>query len=74
MSMRKRLIDDVFGGCEDPLTRIVVQVGSATSPNGVKTQPKGTFYYIDYDGNASDGDVYINTDGATAWTQIRNPV
>ena len=74
MSLRKRLIDDVFGGHEDPLTRIMLQENSATSPNTVITAPKGTFLYIDYTGNNSDGDVYINTNGVTAWTQIRNPV
>ena len=74
MSVRQTVIDGVFGGCKDPLTRIDVQVDDATSPNGVVTAPKGTFLYIDYYGDDSDGDVFINTDGSTAWTQIRNPV
>ena len=74
MSLKGKLIETVFAGNNDPFTNIMLQEDSATSPNGVVTAPKGTFLYIDYTGDDSDGDVYINTDGSTAWTQIRNPV
>lgn len=71
---RMWLIDKVFNGYADPLRRIILQTGDATSPNTVITAPKGTFLAVHYVGDNSDGDVYINTDGSTAWTQIRNPV
>jgi hypothetical protein len=71
MSLRRQVIDTLFGGNRDPLTRIIPGTkGSATSPNGVTTAPIGTFYCMDYSGNAADDDIYINTDGATAWTLI----
>ena len=74
MSKRGQVIEHVFAGNTDPLAKIEVQVGSATSPNGVKTSPQGTFFLIDYKDDDSDKDVYINTDGASAWTQIHNDV
>jgi len=74
MSIQGKLIETVFGGNADPFNNIKVQVGDGTSPNGVITSPKGTFLYVDYPGNDTDGDVYLNTNGGTAWTQIRNPV
>lgn len=72
MSLKGRLIDLMFEGYADPLSRIISQVGDGTSPDGVVTAPKGTFLIIDYVGDATNGDVYINTDGSTAWTLINN--
>lgn len=72
MSELQDLIRYMFAGCADPLTRVMRQSSSGTSPNGVVTAPQGTFLIIDYSGNAADHDVYINTDGSTAWTQIHN--
>jgi len=63
MSLRRQVIDTVFGGHKDPLTRIISQVGDATSPDGVVVAPIGTFLVIDYNGDASDDDIYINTNG-----------
>jgi len=74
MGLREQLITHVFAGNNDPFSTIITQVDSATSPNGVTTAPQGTFLIIDYDGDNSDKDVYINTDGSTAWTQIHNDV
>ena len=75
MSLERTLTDAVFAGRnEDPRKNCILQTDSATSPNGVVTAPKGWLLYIEYVGDNSDGDVYINTDGSTAWTQIRNPV
>lgn len=68
------LKNQVFGGHKDPLRRIILQSADATSPNTVVTAPKGTFLIVEYAGDNSNGDVYINTDGSTAWVQIRNPV
>ena len=70
MSLKACVLDTVFGGRQDPLNDILVQASSATSPNGVKTALIGTFYVMDYPSNACDNDVYINTDGSTAWTLI----
>ena len=72
MSLRDQVIEHVFAGYQDPFTRILKQTDSATSPNGVITAPQGTFLFVEYVGDASDNDVYINTDAATAWTQIHN--
>ena len=74
MSLRGALIEHVFAGNNDPFVNILKQTGSATSPNGVVTAIKGTFLIVDYVGDDSDNDVYINTDGSTAWTQIHNDV
>lgn len=74
MSKRGQIIEHVFDGNADPLSKIMVQTGSATSPNGVITAPQGTFFLVDYTGDDSDKDVYINTDSASAWTQIHNDV
>jgi hypothetical protein len=63
MSLRRQVIDTVFGGNRDPLARIITQVGDATSPDGVVSAPIGTFLCIDYNGDASDDDIYINTNG-----------
>ena len=76
-SGRRTLIDTLFGGNRDPLGRIIFQVDDATSPNGVVVAPIGTFLIIDYNDNAADNDVYINTNGhATAgsatWAQVYN--
>ncbi len=74
MGKVQTIIDNVFAGYQNPLGRIMVQTGDATSPNGAKTAPQGTFFLIDYKGDNSDKDVYINTDGSTTWVQIHNDV
>jgi len=72
MGKKTQLIDTLFGGNQDPLANIIHNVaGIATSPNGVVTAPIGTFFVMTSSGTAaSDDDVYINTDGASAWTLI----
>ena len=70
MGLRSTLVNTLFGGNKDPLSRILKQTDSATSPNGVITAPIGTFFIIDYNGNAADNDIYINTDGSTAWSLV----
>lgn len=70
MSLRRQVIDTLFGGNRDPLTRIIKRTGTAVSPDTVVTAPRGTFLCMDYNGNDVDDDIYINTDGATAWTLI----
>lgn len=72
MSAKLDLINYMFEGNADPLSNILVQDGDGTSPNGVTTAPKGTFLLINYPGDATDKDVYINTDGSSAWTIINN--
>ena len=72
MGLQRRLIETAFAGCADPLSRILLRSATAVSPDGVVTAPKGTFLIMDYYGNAVDKDVYINTDGSTAWTIIHN--
>jgi hypothetical protein len=72
MSLRRRLIELVFAGHSDPFQRIEIQVGSGTSPNGVVTAPQGTFLIVDYNGNAADQDVYINSNGSTTWIHIHD--
>lgn len=72
MGLLGQLIATCFAGQADPLAHIITKVGSAVSPNGVETAPKGTFLIMDYNGNAVDKDVYINTDGTSAWTLIHN--
>ena len=72
MGLRGSLIATAFAGYADPLSRIVTRVATAVSPDTVITAPKGTFLIMDYNGNAVDKDVYINTDGSTAWTLIHN--
>jgi hypothetical protein len=74
MSAKNEIQLHVFGGEHNPLKNIIVQDDDATSPDGVVTAPKGYFLYVQYPDDDSDGDVYLNTDGSTAWTQIRNPV
>ena len=72
MSNRGKVCDLLFGGHKDPLTRIILQVDSATSPNGVITAEEGTFLLVDYHGNDADDDIYINTDGSTTWRHIHD--
>ncbi len=72
MSELQDLIRYMFAGFDDPLTRIVRQSTSATTPNGNVSAPQGSFLIMDYSGNAVDHDVWINTDGSTAWTQIHD--
>lgn len=74
MSKIRRLIEKAFYGRGNLFGRIVLRSATAVSPNGVVTAPKGTLLIMDYYGNAVDGDVYINTDGTTAWTIIHNNV
>jgi len=66
------LIEKMFEGHQDPLSRVLVQKDDGTSPDGVTSAPKGTFLVVCYVGDATDGDCYINTDGSTAWTQIND--
>lgn len=71
MGLRNAVIDTVFGGQKDPLANIIKRTkGSSVSPNAVITAPIGTFCVMDFNGDDTDDDVYINTDGATAWTLI----
>ena len=71
MGLRDSVIETLFGGQKDPLANIIKGTkGSATSPAGVVTAPKGTLFIIDYEGNAADYDIYINLIGTTTWLQI----
>ena len=71
MGLRNAVIDTVFAGNKDPLSNIIKGTkGSATSPNGVTTAVEGALLVMDYNGDDADDDVYINTDGSTAWTLI----
>lgn len=72
MGLRSQVIDTLFKGNRDPLSNIICNVkGTATSPDGVVTAVRGTFFCMVNCGTAADDDdVYINTDGATAWTKI----
>ncbi|KKN42498.1 hypothetical protein LCGC14_0712590 [marine sediment metagenome] len=71
MSLRRQVINTVFVGETDPLTNIIKRTkGTAVSPDGVVKAVEGTFLVMDYNGNDADDDVYINTDGSTAWTLI----
>ena len=72
MGKRSDLIQYMFAGQSDPLAKIIVLTGSATGPNGVITAPQGTFYIMDYTGNAVNHDVWINTDASTTWVQIHD--
>lgn len=70
MGLRSHIINTLFGGHRDPLSRILLQTGDGTSPSGVTTAPVGTFLLIDYHGDATDNDVYINTSGTTTWALV----
>ena len=70
MSIRGDILNSIFGGRNDPLEGAVKQTDDATSPNGVVSSRIGAFLIIDYNGNAADNDVYINTDGASAWSLV----
>ena len=70
MSLRRQVIDTLFGGNRDPLTRIVQRTGTAVSPNTVVTAPIGTFLCMDYNGDDADDDIYINTNGTTGWSLV----
>ena len=72
MSIRGSIIHYMFAGNNDPLRNCVVRLDTAVSPNGVVSALQGTFLIMDYNGNAVDKDVWINTDGSTAWTQIHD--
>lgn len=75
MGLRTAVIDTLFGGRADPLATILKKTkGSSTSPNGITTAPIGTFMVMDYNGDNSDDDVYMNTDGSTAWALVYNAV
>jgi len=71
---RKFITDAMFGGApgRDPLNRGLVQLGSATSPNTVVTAKKGTLLAMHFVGNAVHKDVYVNTDGVTAWLLVHD--
>jgi len=75
MGKRRQVIDTVFAGIDDPLSHVVYNVkGVATSPNGVLSAPRGTFFVMNSSGTAaSDDDVYLNnstTSPGTTWTLI----
>jgi len=70
MGLRSHLVNTLFGGNKDPLSRILKRSGTAVSPDTVVTAPIGTFIVMDYYGNAADNDIYINTDGSTAWSLV----
>ncbi len=72
MSIRGSVIHYMYAGNNDPLASCLAQVDSAVSPDGAVDGKQGTPLIIDYNGNAVDKDVWINTDGSTAWTQIHN--
>jgi len=65
MSLRRQVIDTLFGGNRDPLTRIMKSdAGTHLTPQAAKIAPIGTFYCIDAQGHVEDDDIYINTNGA----------
>ena len=71
MGLRNAVIDTVFAGEKDPLAHIIKRTkGTAVSPDGVITAKEGILLVMDYNGNDADDDVYINTDGSTAWTLL----
>jgi len=73
MGLRSQVIDTVFKGNADPLSNILHNTkGVATDPQTlVLVAPRGTFFCMVNCGTADDDDdVYINTDGASAWTKI----
>ena len=72
MSIRGQIIQYMYAGDRDPLSHCLKQTDDATSPVGVVSAVQGTHLLMDYNGNAVDKDVWINTDGSTAWTQIHN--
>lgn len=74
-SKKQTVIDKVFGGHNDPFTRIIVLTGSTTDPDtGTVTAPIGTFYVMDYKDNNVDKDIWINTGSTdrTSWTQLHD--
>lgn len=71
MSLSGEIKKNIFAGYA-PFSRVDVQVDSTTHPNGVVTALKGTILIMDYDGHAIDGDVFMNTDGATAWVGLHD--
>ncbi len=74
MSLRGEILKNVFAGAGTAWRDIILQEDDATSPNGVVTAPQGTWLVVHYASDNSDGDVYFNTDGSTAWTQLYNAV
>ena len=72
MSIAGRIVEKMFEGRSNILGNCIARYNTSVSPNGVVTAPKGTLLVMDYNGDAVDGDVYINTDGSTAWTIINN--
>lgn len=75
MSLKRQVIDTLFAGRQDPFTGILKQTGDATSPHGVVAAPRGTFLVIDYNGDASDDDIYLCTVGSatgasTTWVLV----
>lgn len=75
MSVKADIIKNVFGGEQDPFTRIIVQEDNATDPDSAAlSAPKGTFLVMVYHENAVDQDIWINTGDTdrTTWTQLHN--
>ena len=76
MSLRRQVIDTLFGGNRDPLTRIVKRTaGTDVSPSGVVAAPRGSFCVMDYNGNDCDDDIYLCTIGSdvgasTTWVLV----
>jgi hypothetical protein len=74
MTLRGEILKTVFAGAGSPWRDILLQLDDGTSPNGVTTAPQGTWLVVHYNGDNSDGDVYLNTDGSTTWVQVYNAV
>jgi len=72
MSRASFILEKVFGGYQSPFTRILLQEGDGSSPDGTKVAPKGTWLIIQYPLDPTDGDIYLNTDGSTTWLQVYN--
>ncbi len=72
MSIRGDIVQYMYAGNGDVLAHSIKQTDSATTPDGNVSATQGTHLIMDYDGNAVDKDVWINTDGSTAWTQIHD--
>lgn len=72
MGLRSQVIDTLFRGNRDPLSNIIHNVkDDATSPDAQVKATMGTFFcMVDSGTAADDDDIYINTDGDTAWTKI----
>lgn len=69
MGLQGYIVEKVFEG-RRVFDHILLQEDDATSPDGVVSALKGSFLIIHYPGDATDGDIWLNTDGSTSWTQL----